>query len=959
MPDVFRYSRGGSQKALTVEQRSAASEDEFIDLILKDVASAKYKQFFCAPMRIGTHPKAAKEPEKYSGEKYWRLLTHAEPWRVARFDCDGFDSVKTFEALKLYLERFKGFLYTTTNYTESAPRCRFVILLDSEVDRDEGQRICKGIASEIDSYLKKQANDDLIDSWEPVISWDESVYRAEQQCYMPVVDYARTLKTKTGECVTDAITLRFNGELANVAHYLALVPAVEKATHRRKQDHTEPTEPDTEQATGEYWSQWEGIDKHTMDDLRSALFSPGMLRISAGGRKEWQTVIAQLSYLKNTPYEDSAHQMALDWSEAGGTAFDMDVFTETWETSRADLTSYKGVFKCAQDLGWKNPQALRPYLDLEITGLYMTDNGLMENVEQQRKIIARKISAPFAIRGRTRDAYGDNWGRLVEFIDPDGETKHYVVPDEQLHKQGSDIPQRLASMGLWMAHGLSRSLLSFMNIASASKRMTCVSITGWGPDNTFVLPGQTIGNNAGSVLYQHSGRDKSQLAQSGTLQEWQENIGGKCAGNSRLIFSVCVALAAPLMEIAGMDGGVFSLLGASTKGKSTAQHVAASVWGKGSTSGGYVRTWNTSLVGLEVMATTHNDLPLILDELKAVSAKIVGSSAYLLAMGRGKERGTKDIALREVLQWRTLVLASSEKPFDSFLRAAGETVEAGQQARFVDVPAIVSEATGIFDTLHGLPLSEEYSKQFADALNRNAAMYYGAAGIAWLTCLTSKSRAVLQSNIEQLRNDFRQQYRPADTGAQLDRVMERFTLCAVAGELATAAGITGWQEGDALKGVGACFLAYIAERGTLRDMEGVNGVAHLRQYLSDNGQANFMRDANDKVRVHDGYVAELDGSRITADFDNLDVNAPEKEPADICYWIFAEAMGRILERHNFNATISALEAMEALITKAPTEHERKEGRLTPGGQVPNPKLRDPVERSQRRYYRVVSSNLFS
>lgn len=152
---LIRYSRGVKRATKTVEQRSATSEDDFIDKILADVASAKYQQFFCAPVRKGTHPKSAKD-SGYQGEKYWRLSAHVEPWRVARFDCDGFDSLQTFEALKAYLQKFKGFLYTT-NYTPTTPRCRFVILLDAEVNRDEGKRICKGVAAEIDNYLQDNA----------------------------------------------------------------------------------------------------------------------------------------------------------------------------------------------------------------------------------------------------------------------------------------------------------------------------------------------------------------------------------------------------------------------------------------------------------------------------------------------------------------------------------------------------------------------------------------------------------------------------------------------------------------------------------------------------------------------------------------------------------------------------------------------------------------------------------
>ncbi|ECZ3893171.1 DUF927 domain-containing protein [Salmonella enterica] len=950
---LIHYSRGSKRAAKTVEQRSATSEDDFIDKILADVASAKYQQFFCAPVLKGSHPKGAKEPG-YQGEKYWRLSANVEPWRVARFDCDGFDSLQTFEALKSYLTKFKGFLYTTTNYTPTSPRCRFVILLDKEVNRDEGKRVCKGIATEIDSYLQDSA--DLVGDWQPVIAWDESVYLAEQQCYMPVADPTGNLKTKTGEKVRYAITLRFDGALANVAHYLAMMPEEPKRQRRKKGVPTDQTEiPEGDPTTSEYWALWEGVDQHTMDDLRSALFSPGMIKISEGERKPWQAVISRLGYLKDTPFEDAAYQLALEWSEAGGATFDMAVFTETWETSRADLTSYKAIFADAQRKGWENPQTLRPYLEKEKTGFYMTGDGLMENIEvgsrNAKEIVARKVSAAFAVRGRTRDAYGDNWGRLVEFCDFDGETKHYVVPDEHLHKQGSDVPQRLAAMGLWINSGMAKSLLTYLNITSAPKRITCTAITGWHDGKAFVLPDRSIGKDANSVMYQHRGRDKCQLAQAGNLTEWQQHIAAKCVGNSRLVFSVCVALAAPLMDVTGMDGGVFSLLGASTKGKSTAQHVAASVWGKGTTSGGYVRTWNTSLVGLEVMATTHNDLPLILDELKAVSPKIVGSTAYMLAMGRGKERGTKDITLREVLQWRTLVLASSERPFDSYLKAAGETVEAGQQARFVDVPAIVSDTTGLFDTLHGLELTEEYSKQFADGLNRSAATYYGTAGIAWLEYIARSVRSKLIAYVDKLREDFRQQYRPQDTGAQLDRVMERFTLCAVAGEVATAAGITGWQEGEAFKGVGSCFLAYVAERGTLRDMEGINGVDHLRQYLSDNGHANFMRGAMDNVRVHDGFISSMDGGCSSTDFDNLDIHVPDQEGEGVaeCYWILPDAMQRILANHNHNATLNALVALGGLVCGT-----NKDGSIDY-----NPRKIDPVLGWRRRYYRVDANVLFS
>lgn len=956
---LIRYSRGTKRTAKTVEQCNAASEDAFIDGILADVASAKYQQFFCAPMRKGTHPKGAKNPG-YRGEKYWRLSAHVEPWRVARFDCDSFDSPRTFNELKTYLNRFKGFLYTTTNYTPSEPRCRFVILLDAEVDREEGKRVCEGIQAEIEAHFSQLLADDLTGYWSPAIGWDKSVYQGEQQCYMPVVDPTGNLKTTSGEAVTPAISLRFDGELANTAHYLERVP--EKVQHNRTRGKRNLDLSDS--ATSEAFLQFEGIDKHTMADLRSALYSPGLMRISEGGRQPWQKIIAALCYLKDTPLESEAYQLAREWSEAGGAAFDEQAFETCWETSRADYTSYKVIFTEAQRSGWKNPQILRPYLDLEKPGFYMTADGLMENIAAGAKsdgdFVARKISACFVNKGQTRDADSGNWGQLLAFKDRDGCYKRFIVPDAELHKQGSDIPRQLAADGLWINTDMGKRLLAYLNIARSPKRITCTPSTGWCGENAFVLSDGAVGPGAEKVIFQHTGRVKHHTGQAGTLDEWKQSIAAPVAGNSRLIFAVCVALAAPLMSPAGLEGGVFSLLGVSTKGKSTAQRVAASVWGKGTTDGGYVGTWNATETAVEMLAAAHNDMPLILDELKAASPKLVGRVAHTLAAGQGKARGTKEITLRENFRWRTLVLASSEKPFESFLHAAGEIVEAGQQARFVDVPAIVNEITGVFDNLHGVPVSTENAKAFADNLSRAAVRYYGTAGRAWLNYLTAAGFGQINLLVGELRDTFRQQYRPDDAGSQLDRVLERFTICAVAGELATRAGVTGWQTGEALAGVGACFTAYVEQRGTLRDMEGVNGVEHLKRYLSDYGRSRFVRHSGDKTSVHDGYVATVSGGKVieSDDFNNLTI--PETQPdtgVEVHYWIFSEAMDRILEGHNLMSTIASMEESGALITG---EARKKEpGRLTPKGRVANPRGYDPVDRNRRRYYRINGNMLFS
>lgn len=954
MSNPIYYSRGRDKFDITPEQRCAEDEDDFINKILSDTARAKYQQYFCAPLNTGEHPRGQtpkeKYPEKFQGTKHWRLALLAAKRRFISFDCDSFDSPKTYQALIAHLQKhYKGLLYTTFNYTEEAPRCRFVLMLDSEVDRNQGKLVCEAVANEIDKVLLSLAEQLGDDTWNPIIGWDKAVYLAEQQCYLPIANPLNK-EIKPGVPVTDAVTYKFDGELVNVSECLECADTLElKATKKY--------EPNTDDFTD--FDNWFDVDEHTLADLQDALFFPPMVEISKGGRTDWQKVLAALGSLKETPYEDDAYQLARAWSIAGEAAFDEHTFEHTWDTSRADLTSYKAIFAKADRLGWVNPQKIRPYIELEKVGLYMTDEGLMLNKEEgtgkNKVIVAKRVAAPFAIVGLTRDAYSDNWGKLITFNDRDTIQKQFIVPDEQLHKQGTDIPQRLANLGLWINISQSRALLDYLNVTAAKERITLADTTGWFNAHAFVLPDRTIGPTDDKIMYRLSGRKKtesSQLSQLGTLDDWQKHIAAKCVNNTRLVFAICVALSAPLLDVLGVDGGVFSLKGPSSKGKSTAQHTAASVWGSGATTGGYAHSCNTSLVGIEVLATAHNDLPLILDELKAANPKMVGQIAYMLALGQGKVRGTKDVTLRDTLQWRTLVLASSEDAFENYLKAAGEAIAAGQQARFVDIPAIVSDELGVFDDIHSMPSA----KAFADSLNTLSTQYYGSAGIHWLEKLTHIERSELLPKLDAYLTQFKTMYRPDNASSQLDRVLERFALCAAAGEYATELGVTGWSNGEAINGVGECFNSYVEERGTVGDLESVNGIRQLCAYLSTHREARFKQiGINSSLSTFDGYyVRNQTPDASIGDFvDKTTDSTNEITDAGGVYWVTADAMrDRVLANCNMEMTLAELHKTGALIGVKTGTNKSGEPKLEY-----NPRARDPIDGRQKRYYRIDETKL--
>lgn len=110
--------------------------------------------------------------------------------------------------------------------------------------------------------------------------------------------------------------------------------------------------------------------------------------------------------------------------------------------------------------------------------------------------------------------------------------------------------------------------------------------------------------------------------QAGTLESWQENVARYAVGNSRLVLAISAAFAGPLVGPCSAEGGGLHFKGASSTGKSTALHVAGSVWGGGD-SNGYVRSWRATANGLEGVSMGHCDTLLCLDELSQLAAKML------------------------------------------------------------------------------------------------------------------------------------------------------------------------------------------------------------------------------------------------------------------------------------------------------------------------------------------------
>jgi len=252
------------------------------------------------------------------------------------------------------------------------------------------------------------------------------------------------------------------------------------------------------------------------------------------------------------------------------------------------------------------------------------------------------ICSQLRVAAMTRDAQNGEWGRLLEFPDHDRTVHRWTCPQSLHAGSGDELRGVLLREGLTITSNpkLRRMVGDYIQREKPEIRARCVSRTGWHGD-VFALPCETFGDNdTEPVLFQAATIDGVMLGQGGTLAGWTENVSAPCAGNARLVLAVCMGLAGPCIGLASAEGGGVHLRGASSTGKSTALHIAASVYGPPER---YARTWRATDNGLEGIAAMHSDLLLVLDEIGQLDPRHAGQVAYMLANGQGKSPVTATV----------------------------------------------------------------------------------------------------------------------------------------------------------------------------------------------------------------------------------------------------------------------------------------------------------------------------
>lgn len=219
----------------------------------------------------------------------------------------------------------------------------------------------------------------------------------------------------------------------------------------------------------------------------------------------------------------------------------------------------------------------------------------------------------------------------------------------------------------------------------------------------------------------------------GTLDGWRSTVAPWLERWPVVGAAYVTSLAAPVVSRLGVSSTLLVELAApSGTGKTTAQRVAASVWGPSEVGCGPLASWCGTAVGLERRAGALGHLPLILNETGTRHGQAGGRAAdhqrrtaeaiYMLSENAGRTRGTPT-GLQRVERWSTTVLISGERPI------LANTPGVGTRARVL--------------TIEREPLGSHTHEMQREArrLERALTRHHGhAAGVwgQWLSALTDE-----------------------------------------------------------------------------------------------------------------------------------------------------------------------------------------------------------------------------
>ena len=199
----------------------------------------------------------------------------------------------------------------------------------------------------------------------------------------------------------------------------------------------------------------------------------------------------------------------------------------------------------------------------------------------------------------------------------------------------------------------------------------------------------------------------------GTAEEWIGQVFHRVKEHPKALLMVLASFTSVILKDLKLSPFIVDLSGPTSRGKTTALKVAASVWGTEH----LVSEWNATKVATERKAAFLNSFPLILDDTMKAEERHLKGIIYNFSGGRSKGRGS--VAGSQVeYTWNNLLLSTGETSLVEYAKEAG-----GAAARILPIT--------------GLPF-ENVEFSFFNDIYESIENYHGAIGIEFHKQWTNK-----------------------------------------------------------------------------------------------------------------------------------------------------------------------------------------------------------------------------
>lgn len=522
--------------------------------------------------------------------------------------------------------------------------------------------------------------------------------------------------------------------------------------------------------------------------------------------------------------------------EAAAAAFNDSMYQPEGEKVKPALTIVEGG---KVERHHKND--MKPYVDERKGGLYWIEPKL----DKETGEITEKeswLSATLAVTGIGED---ENERYLVLRWHPEGSDSERTeaLPMRDIGEREGWAKLRAGGLSITAKSSLRAILADHLQRSGNREMWAIASATGW-QCGAYIMPdGEVIGEPKTPVLFNGRSAAAKGYTVKGTAESWRATVAMLAKGNPSMMLGIACALAAPLIGVAGADGFGVHLFGGSSAGKTTTGNAATTVYGEPDA---LKLTWYSTALGLVNEAAAHNDGFMPLDEIgQGSNRRAVADAAYALFNGVGKIQGAKDGGNRDVKRWRAMAFSTGEIDMESYIRADGGKVNAGQLVRLLNVP--ITKATEYHGYADG--------KAHADAMREACKANYGAVGREWIRLLASQKEA----SIEAVRAAERRWLGllPNEASEQVRRVASRFAVLEAA--LLLSLSLTGWDAQECRDALQHSFNAWVNEFG-MGNREAKAWVEQAEAFLQRYGYSRYLPYHNTDPR--DLPIKDLAGYRV-------------------------------------------------------------------------------------------------